>query len=228
MFTSILNQAAEVTTTLTAASALGCTAAALVLGIILSAVYMLQGSHTKNFAISLAVLPALVQVIILMVNGNLGTSVAVLGAFGLVRFRSVPGNSRDILSVVFAMAIGLATGMGYIGYAAAITVIISAIILILSKTPFGNVSESTEKDLRITIPENLDYTGIFDDIFKKYTKSAVLQKVKTTNLGSMYELQYNIHMKSLAQEKEMIDEIRCRNGNLTIICGKTQPSKDEL
>lgn len=228
MFTSILNQTAEVTTTLTAGSALGCTAAALVLGIILSAVYMLQGSHTKNFAISLAVLPALVQVIILMVNGNLGTSVAVLGAFGLVRFRSVPGNSRDILSVVFAMAIGLATGMGYIGYAVAITVIISAIILILSKTPFGNVSESTEKNLRITIPENLDYTGIFDDIFKKYTKSAVLQKVKTTNLGSMYELQYNIHMKSLSQEKEMIDEIRCRNGNLTIICGKTQPSKDEL
>ena len=177
MFTSILNQTAEVTSTLTAGSALGCTGAAIILGIILSVVYMLQGQHTKNFAISIAVLPALVQVIILMVNGNLGTSVAVLGAFGLVRFRSVPGNSRDILSVVFAMAIGLATGMGYIGYAAIITIIVSAVILILSKTPFGNVKESKEKDLRVTIPESLDYTGIFDDIFSKYTTSAALQRV---------------------------------------------------
>lgn len=231
MFTSILNQLSstgETVTTLTASGAVICTLSALLLGIALSIIYMFSGVHTKNFVVSLAVMPALIQVIIMMVNGNLGTGVAVLGAFGLVRFRSVPGNSRDILAVVFAMAVGLATGMGYIVYAVAMTLIIGAAILILSNTSFGKVKESREKELKITIPENLDYTGVFDDIFADYTDSAVLHRVKTTNLGSMYELCYNIKLKDLSHEKAMIDEIRCRNGNLTIICGKSQTVKDEL
>lgn len=228
MFTSILNQTTDLTTAVSVGAALACTGAAVVLGIITAVVYMLQGNYSKNFVVTLAVLPALVQIIIMMVNGNLGTGVAVLGAFGLVRFRSVPGNSRDIMSIVMAMALGLATGMGHIGYAVVITVIMGAVILILSKTKFGESGEDKNKDLRVTIPESLDYTGIFDDIFGEYTNGAVLNNVKTTNLGSMYELQYKIKLKDLKREKEMIDAIRCRNGNLTIVCGKAQTPKDEL
>ncbi len=228
MFTSILNMTGETAGGLDLITALICTGTALILGIILACVYMIQGRHSKNFTIAIAILPALIEVIILMVNGNLGTSVAILGAFGLVRFRSVPGTSKDILSVVFAMAIGLATGMGYISFAVFTTVIISAVMLLLTKTSFGAMKEDKEKELKITIPENLDYTGVFDDIFEKYTKSAVLTTVKTTNLGSMYELQYAIELTDTSKEKEMIDELRCRNGNLTIICGKMQTVKDEL
>lgn len=228
MFTSILNQAAEGSMSMSLSEAAICTGTALILGIILAVVYMLQGRHSKQFTVAIAVLPALIQVIILMVNGNLGTSVAILGAFGLVRFRSVPGTSRDILCVVFAMAIGLATGTGYITFAVFFTIVIGAILLLLSKTRFGEMCKDKEKELKITIPESLDYTGVFDDIFEKYTKKCVLENVKTTNLGSMYELKYCIELSDIAKEKEMIDELRCRNGNLTIICGKVQTANSEL
>lgn len=229
MFTSILNQAESISNGgLNLTTALACTATSLVLGIILAFVYTLLGRHSKNFTVALAILPALIQVIILMVNGNLGTSVAVLGAFGLVRFRSVPGTAKDILSIVFAMAIGLATGMGYISFAIFITLFISLVLLILTKSPFGETFEFKDKSLKITIPENLDYTGVFDDIFEKYTRKHTLESVKTTNLGSMYELMYKIELCNTSNEKEMIDELRCRNGNLTIICSKVQAVKDEL
>lgn len=228
MFTSILNQTVEGSVSMSLSEAVICTGTALVLGIILAVVYMLQGRHSKQFTVAIAVLPALIQVIILMVNGNLGTSVAILGAFGLVRFRSVPGTSRDILCVVFAMAIGLATGTGYITFAVFFTIVIGAILLLLSKTRFGEMYKDKEKELKITIPESLDYTGVFDDIFEKYTKKCALESVKTTNLGSMYELKYCIELADIAKEKEMIDELRCRNGNLTIICGKVQTVNSEL
>lgn len=229
MFTSILNQSQAISNGgLSFTAALACTAASLVLGIILAFVYTLLGRHTKNFTVSLAILPALIQVIILMVNGNLGTSVAILGAFGLVRFRSVPGTAKDILSIVFAMAIGLASGMGYISFAIFITLFISIVLLVLTKSPFGETFADKDKDLKITIPENLDYTGVFDDIFEKYTKKHTLESVKTTNLGSMYELVYKIELCDISKEKEMIDELRCRNGNLTIMCSKVQTVKDEL
>ena len=162
-----------------------------------------------------------------MVNGNLGTGVAVLGAFSLIRFRSVPGNAKDIACIFFSMAVGLATGMGYITFAALITVVVSVFYMLLSKTKFGE-SESPEKELKVIIPENLDYTEIFDDLFTKYTKKSSLEKVKTTNLGSMYELSYHILLKDKKQEKAFIDEIRCRNGNLTVICARAQSIKEEL
>lgn len=214
MFESILTSS----TALLFSEAAICTLTSLVLGIIVAAVYILQGSHSKNFVIALAILPALVQVVIMMVNGNLGAGIAVMGAFSLVRFRSVPGSAKEIVCIFFSMAIGLATGMGFISFAVVITLVVSLVLLILSKTPFGE-NVNNERDLRITIPESLNYTKVFDDIFKTYTKEAPkLLKVKTTNMGSMYEITYRINLKDLKKEKDMIDEIRCRNGNLTVMC----------
>ncbi len=218
MFTSII---ASVTGSLTIETALICTIVSLVLGGIIAAIYMTQGTYSKNFILTLILLPALVQAVIMVVNGNLGAGVAVMGAFSLVRFRSIPGSSKEISSIFFAMVVGLATGMGYITYAVLITVIVGLALFLLSRFSFGE-KKNTKKELRVTIPENLDYTEIFDDIFKKYTKETTLTKVKTTNLGSMYELYYEIELLDTVKEKEMIDDIRCRNGNLTIICGRIQ------
>jgi hypothetical protein len=168
-----------------------CTLASLVLGFGVSLVYMYKSKYSKNFIITLALLPALIQLVIMMVNGNLGAGVAVMGAFSLVRFRSVPGTSKEITSIFFAMALGLTTGMGYIGYAAIFFLIIGAVMIILAVTKFGERS-AAEKELKIAIAESLDYNGIFDDLFEKYTKSSELVRVRTTNMGSLYELQYHI------------------------------------
>lgn len=223
MFSSILMADG----TLTVETALICTGVSLLLGLIISLIYISQKNYSKNLAVSLVLLPALIQIVIMMVNGNLGAGVAVLGAFSLVRFRSVPGTSREICSIFFAMAVGLATGMGQVAFAIMITIIVGLVILILDKLKFGDKKE-LEKELKVTIPENLDYTGIFDDIFEKYLNESSLEKVKTTNLGSMYELTYQIRFKDLSEEKKFIDEIRCRNGNLTIICARKQMGKEEL
>lgn len=204
-----------------------CMAVSLILGLIISIIYMYTGTCSKSFAITLALLPVLVQIVIMMVNGNIGTGVAVMGAFGLIRFRSIPGSSKEILGVFFAMAIGLATGTGVIIYAVLCTVIIGLVFLVLSKTTFGE-TRMQERDLKISIPENLEYAGLFDDIFTTYTTKYCLESVKTTNLGSMFELRYKITMKSMADEKKMIDDIRVRNGNLTIMCGRQTTQKDVL
>ena len=208
-------------------TALICTGTALLLGLMIALVYMSDGKYTKNFTVSLVILPALIQTIITMVNGNLGTSVAVLGAFSLVRFRSVPGNSKDISYIVFAMAVGLATGVGFVSFAVLMTLVIGVTFLILSKTKFGE-QKTLEKELKITIPENIDYTNIFDDLFTKFTKKISLETVKTTNLGSMYELHYKVILKDNNEEKKLIDELRCRNGNLPIVCGRPKATKEEL
>lgn len=224
MFTSILS---SVEGSLTIQNALLCTIVSLVLGFLIAAVYMSQGAFSKNFVITLVMLPLLVQMIIMLVNGNLGTSVAVLGAFGLIRFRSVPGSSKEIASIFFAMAVGLATGMGFLSFAVVMTLVVGVVFFVLGRTSFGEM-KNAEKDLRITIAENLDYTEIFDDIFQNYTRKCNLQRVKTTNLGSMYELDYHITLKDSKKEKEMLDAIRCRNGNLTIVCGRRNTVQDEL
>jgi len=224
MFTSVLS---SVEGSLTVQNALLCTAVSIVLGLVIAVIYMYQGTYSKNFVVTLVLMPVLVQLVIMLVNGNLGTSVAVLGTFSLVRFRSVPGSSKEIASIFFAMAVGLATGTGFLTFAAIMTVIVGAVFLILGKTPFGERKED-EKDLRITIAENLDYTEIFEDIFQKYTSRCTLQRVKTTNLGSMYELDYHITLRDVKMEKEMIDAIRCRNGNLTIVCGRRATVQEEL
>ncbi len=224
MFTSILT---DTQGSLTVQNALLCALVSLLLGVLIAVIYGYQGTSSKNFMVTLVMLPVLVQMIIMLVNGNLGTSVAVLGAFSLVRFRSVPGSSKEMAVIFFAMAAGLATGTGYLGFAAVMTVMIGLVFLILERTHFGETKRE-QKDLRITIAEHLDYTEIFDDIFRKYTNNCRLQRVKTTNLGSMYELEYYITLKDIRQEKEMIDAIRCRNGNLTIICGRRASIQEEL
>lgn len=222
MFTSILTDS-----TINITQACVCMAVSLILGLGISVLYMYTNTCSKNFAISLALLPVLVQMVIMLVNGSIGTGVAILGAFGLVRFRSIPGSSKEIIMVFFAMSVGLATGTGLIWIAVFFTMIVGLLFFVLSKTTYGERT-SNERDLKITIPENLEYAGLFDDIFEKYTSKSYLDSVKTTNLGSMFELRYRITMKATADEKKMIDEIRCRNGNLTIMCGRQSVVKDVL
>lgn len=200
---------------------------ALVLGIGIALLYKRESSYISHFTVILAVLPLLVQSVIMIVNGNLGTSVAVLGAFGLVRFRSATGTAREIGFIFFAMAVGLATGMGFLTLAVGITVFVGSAIFILEQLHFG-MTLSKERQLRITIPEDLDYAGIFDDLFMEYTKQHRLERVKTTNMGTMYELSYRVELRDEEKEKEFIDGLRCRNGNLCIIMGLVQREKNEL
>lgn len=203
-----------------------CLAAALLLGFIVAYTYMNTGDYTRNFVQTLVILPVLVAVVMTMINGSIGASVAVLGAFGLVRFRSMQGTSREITYIFFVMAVGLSTSTGYIYFSVVYTIVICMILFSMKKREFGE-KKAEEKELRITIPENLDYAGIFDDIFYKYTSKVKLMRVKTTNLGSMYELCYSIRLIEESKEKEMIDALRCRNGNLTIVCGYREV-KEEL
>ena len=176
---------------------------------------------------TLILLPVIVQVVIMMVNGNLGTGVAVMGAFSLVRFRSMPGSAREITSVFAAMAIGLAAGMGYLGAAVFLTASVAAITMLFYSFPVRE-ERMLRRDLRITIPENLNYSGLFDDIFAQHTREVSLLRVKTVNMGSLYELEYDILLKSLEEEKEMLDAVRCRNGNLTVSCGWKAEREDLL
>lgn len=216
MFTSYLvNAAGELTT----GGALISLVASMICGLVIAALYMVRSDYSKNFVIALVILPALVQVVITVVNGNLGASVAVMGAFSLVRFRSAPGSAKDITAIFFAMAVGLANGMGYILYSATIVGIVGVIYLFLTLSGFGEHGVR-EKHLKVLIPESLDYTTVFDDIFEKYVKRSELTKVKTTDLGSIFELNYRITLKDAKQEKEFLDALRTKNGNLTIICSR--------
>lgn len=211
----------------TTQASLICLAAALVLGIVIAFIYMYKNTYTKSFVITLALLPAMVQTVIMLVNGNLGVGVAVMGTFSLIRFRSVPGSASEIASIFFAMAVGLATGMGLVLYAVAFTVIIGAVMLLYNSLHFGE-GNGNRRTLKIIIPEDLDYAEIFDDLFAKYTKLHRLEKIQTTNLGSLFELRYTITLKDAKQEKEMIDRIRERNGKLNITCSRFAANREEL
>lgn len=224
MFASILSSS---TGAISAANAMLCIAASMVLGLIISLTYMSEKNCSKSFVTTLAIMPVLVEIVIMLVNGNLGAGVAVMGAFSLVRFRSVPGTSKEISFIFFAMAAGLAAGMGYIAFAFVVTLLVCLVFLILSKILFSE-SRECDRKLKITIPESLDYTHIFDDLFDKYTKTVNLEKIKTTNLGSMFELHYNITIKNPEEEKDFIDDLRCRNGNLTIILSRNLSQYEEL
>lgn len=223
MFTSIFNSAQAAS--YSAEEIIFCSVASLVLGAIVAFVFHLTGEKSSGYKTSLIILPLIVQAVIMMVNGNLGTSVAVLGAFSLVRFRSQPGNSKEICGVFFAMAIGLANAMGCIGFAALLTVAVGIVYLLAEK--FIGIFKKYDRQLKILIPENLDYTSIFDDIFQCYTEKNDLINVKTTNMGSMFELYYMINTKANINEKKMIDEIRCKNGNLTVMLSRNI-GQDEL
>ena len=206
-----------------------CLSCAILLGIIIALCYMYKADFTQSFVVTLALLPAVVCVVIMLVNGNIGAGVAVAGAFSLVRFRSAAGTAREICTLFFAMGAGLICGTGYLGYAALFTVIICAMFLLYNRLNFGVKKNSAlSKTIKIIIPEDLDYTGVFDDIFADYLSSFELVDVKTTNMGSMFKLTYNAVMKDITKEKEMIDKIRCRNGNLEIHVSKTVTENCDL
>lgn len=198
-----------------------CTAVSVLLGVATALLACYRSRSTPGFAVTLAVLPAIVQLVIMLVNGNVGAGVAVAGAFSLVRFRSAPGTAKEIGVIFLAMALGLATGMGYVALAAGFFVIAAAVMLLLTRLNFCGKT-SSERMLKITIPENLDYEGIFDDLFEQYTSAHTLEKVKTSNMGTLYELQYRITLKMAGIPKEFLDALRCRNGNLNIVCGREE------
>ncbi len=192
--------------------------AALALGLAISLVYM--KTHTAHapspsFALTLVILPMVITVIILLVGNNVARAFSLAGAFSIIRFRSAPGDPKDITYVLLCMAVGLAAGMGFIAYAAIVALSLCLVIVLLEVIGFGQ-AKGTRKILKITIPENLDYEHTFDSILEKYTLSSALHKVKTADLGSLYELSYSITTKNDISEKELIDELRCRNGNLNI------------
>lgn len=198
----------------------------LVLGIATALLSGFRARTTKSFAITLAVLPAVVQVVLMLVNGNLGAGVAVAGAFSLVRFRSAPGNAREIAAIFLTMALGLATGMGYVVLALVFFAVVAAVFVLLTLCHFGG-NTAGERTLKITIPENIDYEGVFDDLLARYTKEYTLDKVKTTNMGSLFELHYRVVFRDAGVPKAFLDELRCRNGNLPIVCGR-ETEKDTL
>ncbi len=206
-----------------------CIAVSLVLGLIMALTYMYRTRYTKSFVLTLAILPCVVCIVIMMVNGNVGAGVAVAGAFSLVRFRSAAGSAREIAVIFFAMGSGLIVGMGYLAFAALFTVVLCGVYLLYTRLDFGTKRNMEKyKTVTITIPEDLDYSHVFDDVFSEYTTSCELVRVKTTNLGSMFRLSYQITLKNPDREKAMIDELRCRNGNLEISVSKQDTSVTEL
>ena len=208
---------------------LACLGCSLLLGVLLAGCFMYRNRYTRSFVMTLALLPAVVCVVIMMVNGNVGTGVAVAGAFSLVRFRSAPGSAREITMLFLAMGAGLISGMGYLAYAVLFTVIMCLICLLLNRLDLGAAhNASIYKILNITIPEDLNYSDVFDDIFTTYTNSHELIRVKTTNMGSLFRLTYQVALKNPLKEKEMIDAIRCRNGNLEISVSRQDTAAAEL
>ena len=197
--------------TVTAGTFLLCVACSLVLGLLLAAAYMFRSRYTKSFVATVAMLPAVVCVVIMMVNGNIGAGVAVAGVFGLVRFRSVPGTAKEIGIIFLAMGAGLIAGMGYLGYAALFTIVMCAVMLLYNTLDFGTKKNAAlYKTLRVTIPEDLDYTKVFEDIFPQYVREWELGQVKTTNMGSLFRLTYDITLRDAGEEKALIDALRRR------------------
>lgn len=202
----------------------------IILGLIISLTYIFSDRDKKyspNFAFTLVILPVIVAMVILLIGSDIAKAISLGGVFTLVRFRSVPGDSKDITNVFFTMAVGLALGMGYLNIAIGFTLAICIVYFILIRFGYG-VRRVSPKELKINIPENLEYDGIFEDLFKEYTNKVSLQRVRTTNLGTLYELTYIVEMKKGANEKQFIDALRCRNGNLTISIGMVPARQDVL
>ncbi|AQY50306.1 ion transport protein [Listeria weihenstephanensis FSL R9-0317] len=202
--------------------------ASVLLGILVACVHMYRNTYSQSFIVTLTILPILVQSVIMLVNGNVGTGIAVLGAFSLIRFRSVAGGAREISSIFWSMGIGLATGMGYLMYALIFSAFVALVLIILTRTKFGSKSKVAERSLRISIPEDIDYANLFDDLLQSYGYEISLDQVRTTNMGSLMELRYYIKLKNVDQEKELIDAIRTKNGNLPVISGRVSSIKAEL
>ena len=202
-------------------------AAALLLGLIFAMAYMYRSRRSRSLIATMAVLPAVVCVIIMAVNGNIGAGVAVAGAFGLVRFRSAPGTAKEITAIFIAMTTGLLCGMGFLIYAAIFVLIMSFVLVLYSFIGFGEEDNSLRKSLRITVPENVDYTKEFEEIFDRYTTSRKLLSAKTSGMGSLFKLSYDITLKDPSVEKALVDELRVKNGNLEIAVTVVMPRENE-
>ncbi len=219
----------ELTAIIRVSDFLLCLGMALVLGLVMAFAYMYRTRYTKSFVVTLALLPAVVCIVIMLVNGNVGTGVAVAGAFSLVRFRSVPGTAKEICTLFLAMGAGLICGMGYLGFAVLFTVIMCIVFTLYNRLDFGaKRNAATFKTITIMMPEDLDYSEVFDDVFKEYTVQYDLVRVKTTNMGSLFKLTYNIILKNPEKEKKMLDVLRQRNGNLEITVSKQETAVSEL
>ena len=219
MLDSLFTTASSTTeSTLTVGHSLNALLAAFAVGILISLVYMRthkNGSPSQSFALTIVILPAVISVIILLVGSNIARAFSLAGAFSIIRFRSVPGDPKDIAYVLFALAAGLACGMGYLTFGFLFTLVVCLVMLILNAIKFGQ-SKTTGKLLKIVIPENLDYQNALEDVLNQFTVSHDLVKVKTTDLGSLYELVYQVTTRDDRKEKDFLDELRCRNGNLNI------------
>lgn len=222
MFNSIFDSTAA---GLSIQTVLICAAVAIGLGIAVALTHMWTSRTTKSFTITLATLPLLVMAVMIMINGNLGTSIAILGAFSLIRFRSIQGDAKELLSVFFVMMIGLALGMGHVAFAVVITVIAIVAIVVFSKTHFLEPN-TYNRSLKVVIPEDLDYDEVFDEIFKKYCKKAELVRTKTMNMGSLYKLTYDVTLKKGIKEKAFLDEIRVKNCNLKVLLSQPEIEKE--
>lgn len=192
-----------------------CLAVGLVCGLLLCGAVLWQGTFSRGFAVTLAILPAVVCAVILMVNGSVGTGVAVAGAFNLVRFRSAPGTAREIGALFVAMGAGLIVGMGYLAYGLLFTLLLGGAMALFTLLRLG-AGEERARTLHITIPEDLDYTGVFEPVLDRYAQRCTLTQVKTTNMGSLYRLTYDLTLKKAGQEKALLDQLRRRNGNLEV------------
>ena len=222
IFTSVLTDGTFTGTTFAMA-----TVTAVICGLIIAGAYMYTNRYSKSFVTTLVLLPAVVELVIILVNGNIGAGVAVAGAFSLVRFRSAPGRGQEITGIFLAMAVGLAAGMGYVGVALLFAVAVSAINMILKALRFGG-ADTGVRLLRITVPEDLDFEGCFEDIFRKYLKEYTYDEVRTTNMGSLYRLTLSLTMKDGVSSKDFLDELRTRNGNLDISLGRMTEAADTL
>ncbi|MDE7415319.1 MAG: DUF4956 domain-containing protein [Lachnospiraceae bacterium] len=206
-----------------------CIVSSLVIELILSVMYMYKNTYSKSFIVTIATIPAIVCVVIMMVNGNVGAGVAVAGAFSLVRFRSAPGTAKEIGVLFLAMGAGIITGMGYIAYAFLFVIIMGAVDMLYAQIDFGaGKNAALERTLHITIPEDLDYVEVFDDLFDQYASKFELLNVKTTNMGSLFKLTYHITFREAGREKAFIDDVRCRNGNLEISLSNQESSVSEM
>lgn len=218
MFESIIK---TTETTISALPAILLIVEAFIMGVLIGLCYMFtqkKYDYSKEYIVAIAVLPAIVALVIMLVGSSVARALSLAGAFALVRFRSAQGTAKEIAFVFFAMSIGLATGLGFVYLAPTATVLISGCIIVLCKSKIGE-GRHTRKILKITIPEDLNYEGIFDDLFKEYTTYNRLSGVRTTNMGSLYEITYQVIIKKDVSEKEFIDALRCRNGNLNISLG---------
>ena len=225
--TSVFGSTDSLVSSVSTLEFLMCCIASLVLGAAVAAIYMFRHNYSKNFVVTLALLPLIVQMVITLVNGNLGAGIAVMGVFNLVRFRSIPGSAKDIGSVFLATAVGLATGMGFIGLAVLFTIIVAIANVAYVLSPFGRPQQPA-KVLRITVPEDLEFSGMFDNVLARYAAEHELTEVRTTNMGSLYQLEYAVRLVQPGLEKQLIDEVRCLNGNLKVSLGNAQQVREVL